>query len=68
MTSFCPVFSIVYSRNPAGYNQGAAAQRFTKEKVTWLLLRPGMVPSWCGATGTVSGCWTQQGISGPPSV
>jgi len=34
---------------PAGYTYGRVAQRSTKDHMTWLNLRPCLVPSWCGA-------------------
>jgi len=55
MTGFRPVFSMVYSKDHAGLVYGKVAQKWTKDHATWLLLRPGFVPSWCGASGTIRG-------------
>jgi len=36
----------------AGYAQGKTAKKSTKDQVTWLDLRPCLVPSWCEASRT----------------
>jgi len=36
----------------AGYTHGNVAQRWIKDQVAWLQLRPCLVPSWRGASKT----------------
>jgi len=47
----------------AGFTQGQAAQKSTKDQVVWLHLRLSLVPSWYGASRTIWNCWKWWGIS-----
>ena len=40
----------------------------TKDQVAWLPLPPGLVPSWCGASATIKGCWKPWEISSLPTA
>ena len=49
--------------SPAGYTNGKAAQRLTKDRWSdYYISQPCLVPSWCGAR-TTRDCWKPRGIS-----
>ena len=47
------------------YTYDKAVQWPTKDQMVWFHLRPCLVPSWNGASGTNSGCWKLWVISSP---
>jgi len=54
--------------NRAGHIPGKAAEISSMDQVASVSLRPCLVPFWCGASGTITGCWKLWGISRPPRV
>jgi len=50
---------------PADYIQGKAAQKSTKDYVSWLHLWPCLFPYWCGASRTIRDCWKAWDIASP---
>jgi len=56
--------------SPSGYSlhptHGKAAQNSSMNQVAWLHLQTCLVPSWCGARGTIWDCCWSWGISSPP--
>ena len=53
--------------SPSGYSlhPREAVQSLSKDQVTWLHLRPCLVPSWCGASRTIWNCFWSWGIPVP---